>query len=70
MSNKQSDSPNTIVYRKEKHITPEQYMNDYKMEYKACQRTLDVDQMWIQFKIIFLSLSTLMTFITSKRLPP
>jgi hypothetical protein len=33
MSNKQSDSLNTIVYRQDKHIPPQKYMYDYKMEY-------------------------------------
>ncbi len=33
MSNKQSGTSNTIVYRQDKHISPEQYMYDCKMEY-------------------------------------
>ncbi len=44
MSNKQSDSLNTIVYRQDKHISPEQYMYDYKMEYVTKFRKAHLDE--------------------------
>ncbi len=33
MSNKPSDSLNSIIYRKDQYTTPDEFIYDYKMEY-------------------------------------
>jgi hypothetical protein len=48
MSNKQSDSLYTIVHRQHKHISPEQYMYDYKMEYITKFRRAHLDESTIK----------------------
>ncbi len=52
MSNKQSDSLYTIVHRQHKHISPEQYMYDYKMEYITKFRRAHLDESTIKQRVL------------------
>lgn len=67
MSNKPSDSLNTIVYRKDKHITPDEYLYDFKMEYITKFRKAHLEEPMIKkrplCKKIGLSESTLNRFM-------